>query len=389
LTAPIFVIHGVGNRDPEAFGRAVDTLAGKVGITAHPVYWGDLGAKYELITRTVPGAPDEVRDSDEAPLPDLEALAQFLLAESGPSGAEIRGDDAVPELVLQAAAEAVSGVGAEEVRGEEDGGDADAVRQALVENWVDMTWLPLVDDAELQRAIGAAVAGAIADEAASLAEGEEVRCEELRGLDIGGFVRRRLHEIDHVVGATTNVAAGRLNTHMRTSFLPGFARAFGDILVYQRDRDAIQECVRDAIATIDPGLGRSAERPIDVIGHSLGGVIAVDIATSDDPLWIRRLVTFGSQSSFFHVCDPRGGLIKPYGGEPVVLPESIGAWTNLWEPLDPLAFVAAPIFRLHNGGKVQDVQIAHLASSGLWTHSVYWKLDDVVRNIREALVGPT
>lgn len=387
MTEPVFVIHGIGNRDPQAFSGVVETLAGKVGITAHPVYWGNLGAPYEWITRTLPGAPDEVRGPDEAPTPDVEALAQFLLAGSEPFGAEIRGDDAVPEAVLEAAAESASRAGGDEVRGDQDGGDVDAVREALVENWSDMIWLPLVDDAELQRAIGTAVAAATVDAAATGAEGEEVRGEEVRGLDVGGFVRQRLHELDRVVGATTNVVAGRLNSHLRTSFLPGLARALGDILVYQRHRDDIHARVREVIAAVDPALGRTAENPVDVIGHSLGGVIAVDIATSDDPLWVRRLVTFGSQSSFFHVCDPRGGRINPYGGEPVVLPESIGAWMNLWEPLDPLAFVAAPVFRLHNGDAPRDVEVAHLASSGIWTHSVYWKLEDVVRNIREALVG--
>ena len=58
---------------------------------------------------------------------------------------------------------------------------------------------------------------------------------------------------------------------------------------------------RATIDQVDPDLGRGPERPVRVIGHSLGGVIAVDIATADVPLWTRCLVTFGSQSPFFHV----------------------------------------------------------------------------------------
>jgi len=38
---------------------------------------------------------------------------------------------------------------------------------------------------------------------------------------------------------------------------------------------------------------------VDVLAHSLGGVIAVDMATSDEPIWIRRLVAFGSQITHF------------------------------------------------------------------------------------------
>jgi hypothetical protein len=121
------------------------------------------------------------------------------------------------------------------------------------------------------------------------------------------------------------------------------------------------------------------------MAHSLGGVIAVDMATNDEPLWIRRLITFGSQPSYFHVCDPRGGALEPYTGTPIQLPKSIGAWTNLWEPLDPLAFVAARVFRLHDGSLPKDKKVPHLASSGLWTHSDYWALADVVGMVREVL----
>jgi hypothetical protein len=167
---------------------------------------------------------------------------------------------------------------------------------------------------------------------------------------------------------------------------PGVTRFFGDVLVYQRHRKEIHDRVRATIDQVDPALGRGPEHPVGVIGHSLGGVIAVDIATADVPLWTRCLVTFGSQSPFFHVCDPRGGQLRPYAdGTLVQLPPSLGAWTNLWEPLDVLAFVAAKVFRLHDGTAPLDVPIGHLASSGLWTHSAYWDLPQVATAIQQAL----
>jgi hypothetical protein len=98
-------------------------------------------------------------------------------------------------------------------------------------------------------------------------------------------------------------------------------------------------------------------------------------------------VTFGSQPSFFHVCDPRGGKLTPYAGEPVSLPASLGAWTNLWEPLDLVAFIAARVFRLHDGSKPNDIEVPHLASSGLWTHSSYWTIDFVIQAIRKAITS--
>ncbi|MGK2904020.1 MAG: hypothetical protein ACSLE7_14300 [Mycobacterium sp.] len=338
----------------------------------------------------MPVAPAEVRGPDSVVAPDdVAALAHFLLGSPESSSTEIRGDGLVPEPVLVAAAEAVAGAAAaDEIRGDANDGDAAGVLEALTEHWSQMSWLPLVDDVYLQRAVGAAVAGPIKDGAPAAGEGAEVRDEEVRGLDIEGFVRRRLEELDRVVGAAVNATAGKLNSHLRTALLPGITRAVGDILVYQRQGDAIRDRVRSVIDAVDPSLGRSANHPIDVLAHSLGGVIAVDMAISEDPLWIRTLVTFGSQPSFFHVCDPRGGQIEPYTGAPVALPESIGAWTNLWEPLDPLAFIASRIFNLHNGSRPEDAEVAHLASSGLWTHSDYWRIEDVARKIRGALGAP-
>ncbi|MFF8990559.1 hypothetical protein ACF09H_11575 [Streptomyces sp. NPDC014983] len=122
------------------------------------------------------------------------------------------------------------------------------------------------------------------------------------------------------------------------------------------------------------------------MAHSLGGVIAVDMATAAEPLWTESLVTFGSQAAFFHVCDPRGGQLAPYTGDmPVRLPNSLNRWTNLWEPLDVLAFAASKLFRLHDGTAPVDLPVNHQASTGMWTHSAYWKLPYVASVIREVM----
>jgi hypothetical protein len=69
----------------------------------------------------------------------------------------------------------------------------------------------------------------------------------------------------------------------------------------------------------------------------------------------------------------------------VQLPASLPAWTNLWEPLDPLAFLAGTVFQLPNGGRPVDVTVSHHASDGWWTHSSYWELGVVARDIADAL----
>jgi hypothetical protein len=107
---------------------------------------------------------------------------------------------------------------------------------------------------------------------------------------------------------------------------------------------------------------------------------------SDEPLWIQSLVTFGSQSPFFHVGDLRGGQLRPYtDGTLAQLPLSLGAWSNLWEPMDMLAFIAVKVFRIHDGSMPIDLPVSHLAPSGLWTHSAYWDLPQVTEAIQRAL----
>jgi len=402
MTDPVFVIHGVGSRDRKGFAERVARLQRATGDRwdMKPVYWGDLGADDRWIGLTIPGLgasggieasdPGELRDGSERPPADLAAT---LLSSSAPvPQAEVRdGTDGNQSDVVAAAAVRRLGAassGDDEIRdqGDVDPGRAAAVRDAIAEHWASTTWLRQVADPQLLDEIGAAITAPLADPRVTVTSGgeEEIRDEELRG--IADFVKRRLDDLDRVVGATVGAAAGRVNSYLRTELGPGVTRFFGDVLVYQRHRREIHDRVRATIDQVDPGLGREPERPVRVIGHSLGGVIAVDIATAVVPLWTRCLVTFGSQSPFFHVCDPRGGQLRPYAdGTLVQLPPSLGAWTNLWEPLDTLAFIAAKVFRLHDGAAPLDVPIGHLASSGLWTHSAYWDLPQVATAIQQTL----
>jgi hypothetical protein len=410
MSETVFVIHGVGNRDQAGFEQRVARLGDALGRRwdLKPAYWGDLGADDQWVDLTIPSledrpggeatAPSEIRDGAESPAlqPALavDTLAAALLAAPPPATAEVHDtpDEGQPDLVAAGAAKRLAAASAE---GEEirDGADiaveAAAIREAMAEHWASTTWLRLVTDPVLLEEIGAAIVAPLVDPEVTVAAGtgEEIRDEEVRGLDVRGFVKRRMDDLDRLVGATIGATAGRVNTFLRTEQGPGVTRFFGDVLVYQRRRAEIHARVRAVVDEVDPALGRDPEHAVAVIGHSLGGVIAVDLATADEPLWTRSLVTFGSQSPFFHVCDPRGGQLRPFaGGELVQLPPSLGAWTNLWEPMDVLAFIAARVFRLYDGSAPIDLPVHHLVSSSLWTHSIYWDLDQVVTAIRAALV---
>jgi hypothetical protein len=193
--------------------------------------------------------------------------------------------------------------------------------------------------------------------------------------------------LDAMAGAPVGLVAGAFNQHLRRKHAQGITGFLGDVFVYQRNHRAIHRRVMETLAERAPGYG-TRERPIPVLAHSLGGVIAFDLATRPiEPLWVDTLVTFGSQPSFFHVFDPRPGL-DPYApGSPVRLPQTVRQWVNLWEPLDPLAFAAGRVFVLDSGLAPKDVHTPHAASFGLWTHDDYWGSTRLTDTIRDVLDG--
>ncbi|SOE32535.1 hypothetical protein [Streptomyces sp. OK228] len=396
---PVFVIHGVANRDQKGFTATVADLQTASGLDMVPVYWGDLGAEDRFITAALPIRPavlpgaqkdSGLRDTHEPP---SVALPEPVLAAALASHPE------VPNQWPQVETAVRERLASEEQQSSSSGlrhaplrDDPDEILEYLAEEWPKTEWLRRTDDPLLLFETSRSLAEALIDAADLWTEGAG-SYDGLRAGDEGTgrlrtLVRNRLRDLDRVAGAAIQAAAGRLNNALRTRFGPGTTRFLGDVLVYQRHREAIHARVRKCIDNVDPALGRTPDRPVRVVAHSLGGVIAVDMATASTALWTSSLVTFGSQAAFFHACDPRGGQIPPYSGsQPVVLPPSLARWTNLWEPLDMLAFVAAGVFQLHDGSTPVDISVPHAASTGVWTHSSYWSLPSVASEISTAMAA--
>jgi hypothetical protein len=373
---PVFVIHGVANRERDDFAADVSALATAAGVDMVPVHWGDLGARDQFIDAALPAYPtgqETLRDGgapDDAiaePAEEQQQLAQVgaaLRAHLGGSDDGLRAGGG-PAL------------------------DPDEVLAYVAELWADTEWLSLTGDAHLLRESGRALARSLMDATDPEQDGTYSGLRGAGADDEGrlrALVRRRLADLDRVAGAAVQAVGARLNHVVRSRYGPGTTRFLGDVLVYQRQQAAVHARVRQVIDGVHPDIGRSPERPARIVAHSLGGVIAVDMATATVPLWTGSLVTFGSQAAFFHVCDPRGGQLTPYGGDlPVRLPASLRRWTNLWEPLDVLAFAASKVFALHDGTAPVDLPVDHRASTGVWTHSAYWTLPYVASVIGEVM----
>jgi hypothetical protein len=169
-------------------------------------------------------------------------------------------------------------------------------------------------------------------------------------------------------GRATAFAARRATAYARgrrdeltVASLPGI----GDILFYERRGDVIADRVAGAM----DGL----KRPVVAVGHSLGGIILVDLLSRPAPPHADVLVTVGSQAPLLYAIDALGTL-RPGGGQAPFVP-----WLNIYDRSDLLSYCAARVFA--GAGAVTDEEVA----SGVPfpdAHSAYWQDDRVYELIR-------
>jgi len=150
LSEPVLVIHGVANRDREAFTRQVEELQASVGRQWKfiPTFWGHLGAEVHGITDTIPEIEGvEVRAMRGAP---ASAVAASLLR-GVPAGPLVRSGRNAVEIVAQAAVAVIgqppsaTGVRAEEV--------TEAIQTAIQQHWSDTRWLQLLESQHDMRGV--------------------------------------------------------------------------------------------------------------------------------------------------------------------------------------------------------------------------------------------
>lgn len=168
-----------------------------------------------------------------------------------------------------------------------------------------------------------------------------------------GFVKDWLRQrlVDFAQRKATSIAVERREGLMTMSS-PGI----GDILFYQRRGEVIRQIVADAL--------QSVERPVVAVGHSLGGIILVDLLTGSTPPDIDLLFTVGSQSPLFYAIDALATL-RPTQ----TIPAPFTPWVNIYDRRDLLAFRAHQIFA--ENGHITD----HEIDSGVpfpAAHSAYW-----------------
>ena len=142
----------------------------------------------------------------------------------------------------------------------------------------------------------------------------------------------------------------------RTALMGTSAPGIGDILFYQRRGEEIRQLVANSL--------RDATQPVVAVGHSLGGVVLVDLLSGPQAPVVSQLVTVGSQSPLFYLFD-----CLVYLRRDAPWPAPFTPWLNIYNRQDFLSFCAARVFA-DIGGISDEAVDPGVPFPG--SHSAYW-----------------
>jgi hypothetical protein len=404
IAGTLLFVHGTGVRKT-GYERNLERIRvgcaneGLGAITLEGVPWGDeVGISTELVEETLPAAA--ARAAIGGPTPEDEAAAKWAIlledplfelriAAEGtkPPTGGIRVGSIAPEQELVDAVGSVAsatasldlgpaGISAEElseaataVAGSEElaaAAAAAAVSDAARPEFADAAARAIVAQ------VLAAYRASPPDEAPPLAYSAPIRddlVDQIANLiapattrGVGAWLGKRVGRF--VAPVATSVIEAR-----RTRISVGSMPFLGDILHYQKRGEDIRKMVREAIDGV-------SQRPLVVLGHSLGGIVLVDLLTQEQAPKVEALVTVGSQSPLFYAIDALDRIRRHEAGPE---PAPFAPWLNIYDRADILSFVAGRVFP--GIKKIQDEEIA----SGVpfpSAHSAYFHQPKVFQLIR-------
>ena|GEM_PF-5820592 len=379
---PILAIHGVANRSRGEHEERVTHLQDRLNRLGGPwklwpIFWGDLGARDEHLTKTLGDLEERQAEFDWYRMKKYEFAEEEVRSSPRPEGAD---DERKARFIAEVEKEL--------------GRPADPeILEAIDRAWSEMRLLPYAEDEVLESAARAFVE---AIEASASAAPEIAAIE--------GFNLGRL--IASLLGADR--AAAQLVRDARAFIMTKATLGAADVGVYNahsridpgeepRIQDRILDCLRSKEFVTEHGTDwGTPSRPISVLAHSLGALVTFDLANrSTENFAVDRFVSFGTQVSTFHLVHKRLDVDRSEDGKPKVRVPSanIGRWTNIWHPLDPLAFVMEPVFDRNDRGDdgyatLRDIRLKPGGRIDVWAiHGMYWTDGDAIQHMAEALTA--
>ncbi|MFI5642656.1 alpha/beta fold hydrolase [Streptomyces goshikiensis] len=396
MTTALF-IHGTGVREPgfsDLYGRfTAGLLEFAPDVRTASCYWGgELGARLGAGGLSVPytggrsrGGPDEetaTADGTE-PWADLyrDPLAELAAAAgsgagSGPGGSgELPLGAALPAERPRALLRALGGDVGDIARGAGLPAAylAAAVTELAASAVLSGAGAAVPDDEELARllarALVAAALAALLDTDAPVVPDGAARDAAVAAL--AARMGARPEGSERGLGAALARPVLRIASHQvvrrRRALTEAAHPAAADVMLYLAHGEPLRRRLREAVEELEP--------PVVVIGHSLGGIIALDALIASPSPRVALLVTVGSQAPFLYESGALPGLVHP---EP--LPEHLPDWLNVYDRRDLLGYVGAPLFP----GRVTDVEVDNRQPFPA-AHSAYWTNPAVYRAIAARL----
>lgn len=345
---PIVFVHGVNNRDGEAYrenenarnGFLREIVAPALGLKPDALhlfnpYWGEYGVEFAWDMASLPN-PDDKFESFGGDA-DAEALGRVigLLAESQSDGdilaeAQRNLSSAVDLLYASAMAGAKS---------EEEGRDL-ACSYILADEYAQKTPHPSW--------VETATEGNFVDQ---LNYKADASIDESFGA--GGILDSLKEGLSRLINAAPDATSAITVKLLRKKLNANVTRFAGDAFVYLARRGTkkapgnIVQTILDALYEAnDKRMGDDGK--LVVIAHSFGGEIMYDILTYfDQDLSIDCLITVGSQVGLFEEMKlyiaSKPNLPPNPPKDRVVRPASVKRWLNVFDTNDVLSFRLEPI----------------------------------------------
>jgi pimeloyl-ACP methyl ester carboxylesterase len=176
----------------------------------------------------------------------------------------------------------------------------------------------------------------------------------------------------------------------------------GDVLIYRtpRGEDEIQRRLISKILDVRTQLGATdpaRPRYVSIIAHSLGSVVAYDVAAQLDSryrdlvtgLGLSHFFTMGSPLALFSLLAYRNPDETHYSERGVHLdrPDRSGEWLNFYDQQDVASFLLEKVYppRPEINGRHYTIQDIRVQTGTFHAHTHYWANDDVAREIAQRL----
>lgn len=212
---------------------------------------------------------------------------------------------------------------------------------------------------------------------------------DVLGGGLGGAVKEATDRIQEffirALQAPSRIPSVAALKILRRPLHPVFTRFSGDVFEYllrRGDWTSPGKIVQVILAELDTAMSKRPGEPLIVITHSMGGNIFYDILTHFRPelevdVWLSvgGQVGLFEEMKLFHASDPK--VRSPQKVDQ--LGSRVRCWRNVYDPADPAAFLAEPVF-----ANVKDVRYS-TGAGDYHTHLNYFKRSRLYRSLREEL----